>query len=114
MIGGGNCSLCGSPNTTKATCPLNVDAKNPTKSKHPLAKLQQSKQPKQQQNFITFGNETIPLTTTSLNLSIGKLTQLKELVLSEKKLKSLPNSIGKLKSLEYLDLSDNNLTRLPE
>jgi hypothetical protein len=42
MIGGGNCSLCGSPNSTKATRPLNVDAKNPTKTKHPLAKQQQN------------------------------------------------------------------------
>ena len=32
--GGGNCSLCGSPGTTKTTCPLNPDAKNPNPAKH--------------------------------------------------------------------------------
>lgn len=36
--GGGNCSLCGSPNTTKRTCPLNQAAKNKNISKHPNAK----------------------------------------------------------------------------
>ena len=38
QYGGGNCSLCNSPNTNKSTCPLNPGAKNPNKSKHPLAK----------------------------------------------------------------------------
>ena len=38
MKGGGNCSLCGSPHTTKRTCPLNRTAKNKNKAKHPKAK----------------------------------------------------------------------------
>ena len=38
QIGGGNCSLCGSPSTTKTTCPLNPKAKNGgNPAKHPLA-----------------------------------------------------------------------------
>jgi hypothetical protein len=39
QIGGGKCSLCGSPNTSKATCPLNPKSKkNATNTrKHPLA-----------------------------------------------------------------------------
>ncbi len=37
QYGGGNCSLCGSPGTTKSTCPLNPDAKNPNPDKHPNA-----------------------------------------------------------------------------
>ena len=37
QAGGGNCSLCGSPNTTKTNCPLNPMAKNPNPEKHPLA-----------------------------------------------------------------------------
>lgn len=37
QYGGGNCSLCGSPNTTKATCPLNPNAKNVNAIKHPNA-----------------------------------------------------------------------------
>ena len=36
--GSGKCSICGSPGTSKSTCPLNPDAKNPNPSKHPLAK----------------------------------------------------------------------------
>jgi hypothetical protein len=35
--GGGVCSLCGSPGTTKITCPLNKDALNPNPAKHPNA-----------------------------------------------------------------------------
>jgi hypothetical protein len=38
MEGGGNCSLCGSPHTTKRTCPLNPLAKNKNKVKHPKSK----------------------------------------------------------------------------
>ncbi len=38
MEGGGNCSLCGSPHTTKRTCPLNRSAKNKNKVKHPKAR----------------------------------------------------------------------------
>ena len=33
--GGGTCSLCGSPGTTKTTCPCNPEAKNPNPKKHP-------------------------------------------------------------------------------
>ena len=35
--GGGRCSLCGSPSTTKVSCPLNASAKNKDNAKHPLA-----------------------------------------------------------------------------
>lgn len=35
QYGGGQCSLCGSEGTTKASCPLNPDAKNPNSKKHP-------------------------------------------------------------------------------
>ena len=38
QYGGGNCSLCNSPNTNKSTCPLNPGAKHPSSAKHPLAK----------------------------------------------------------------------------
>jgi hypothetical protein len=38
MEGGGNCSLCGSPHTTKRTCPLNPLAKNKNKAKHPKSR----------------------------------------------------------------------------
>ncbi len=37
QIGGGNCSLCGSPGTNKSTCPLNPAAANKNWAKHPLA-----------------------------------------------------------------------------
>ena len=37
QYGGGNCSLCGSPGTTKSTCPRNPDATNPNPAKHPNA-----------------------------------------------------------------------------
>lgn len=37
QIGGGNCSLCGSPGTNRSTCPLNPLAKNPNPTKHPRA-----------------------------------------------------------------------------
>ena len=35
QYGGGQCSLCGSEGTTKASCPLNPDAKKPNSEKHP-------------------------------------------------------------------------------
>ncbi len=35
QYGGGQCSLCGSEGTTKASCPLNLDAKKPNPLKHP-------------------------------------------------------------------------------
>lgn len=38
QYGSGKCSICGSLGTSKLTCPLNPDAKNPNPSKHPLAK----------------------------------------------------------------------------
>lgn len=38
QIGGGNCSLCGSPGTNKSTCPLNRSAVKPNPVKHPLAR----------------------------------------------------------------------------
>jgi hypothetical protein len=37
QLGGGNCSICGSPGVTKATCPLNPQAAKPAPAKHPLA-----------------------------------------------------------------------------
>lgn len=37
QFAGGNCSLCGSPGSTKITCPLNPNAKNPNPEKHPNA-----------------------------------------------------------------------------
>lgn len=43
QLGSGKCSICGSPGTSKLTCPLNPDAKNPNPSKHPLAKKVSSK-----------------------------------------------------------------------
>ena len=43
QFGAGKCSLCGSPGTSKATCPLNPKAKNPNPKKHPLAKKSQVK-----------------------------------------------------------------------
>ena len=46
QFGSGKCSICGSPGTSKLTCPLNPDAKNPNPSKHPLAKKVSSAKPK--------------------------------------------------------------------
>ena len=43
QYGSGKCSICGSPGTSKLTCPLNPNAKNPNPSKHPLAKKTSSK-----------------------------------------------------------------------
>jgi len=40
--GGGICSICGSPNTNKATCPLNTKSKNILPDKHPKATVQKS------------------------------------------------------------------------
>jgi len=37
QIGGGNCTLCGSPNTNKSTCPCNPAAVKPNYEKHPLS-----------------------------------------------------------------------------
>lgn len=35
QIGGGKCSICGSPGTNKTTCPCNPQATNPNYAKHP-------------------------------------------------------------------------------
>lgn len=35
QIGGGNCTICGSPNTNKSTCPCNPAATKPNWEKHP-------------------------------------------------------------------------------
>src|SRR6056300_1459504 len=43
QFGSGKCAICGSSGTSKLTCPLNPDAKNPNPSKHPLAKKTSSK-----------------------------------------------------------------------
>jgi colicin import membrane protein len=37
QIGGGRCSICGSPGTNKTSCPLNPNSLNPNPIKHPLA-----------------------------------------------------------------------------
>lgn len=39
QTGGGNCSLCGAPETNKTNCPWNSDAKNPNPQKHNPAPL---------------------------------------------------------------------------
>ena len=50
----------------------------------------------------------------SLPESIGELTTLTRLHLSENELATLPASIGKLKELQILDLLKNKITTLPE
>ena len=37
--GGGNCSICHSPNTNRLTCPLYADARNPDPLKYPFAEI---------------------------------------------------------------------------
>jgi|GEM_PF-3284486 len=46
--------------------------------------------------------------------SLGQLTELESLFLSENKLQALPNSIGKLKKLQNLYVDSNELKFLPE
>ena len=51
---------------------------------------------------------------TELPESLGKLSQLQYLDISDNQLTTLPESLGKLSQLQYLDISDNQLTTLPE
>tara|TARA_Y100001970_G_scaffold287774_1_gene413251 strand:+ start:712 stop:1485 length:774 start_codon:yes stop_codon:yes gene_type:complete len=51
---------------------------------------------------------------TSLPNSIGNLSSLEELILFENNLISIPESIGNLSELQYLNLQGNQLTSLPE
>ena len=46
--------------------------------------------------------------------AIGDLSHLRQIFLTEQRLKELPESIGNLKQLNHLDLSNNQLTHLPE
>ena len=67
---------------------------------------------------------TISINETELDLyktkltcipdSIGQLTQLQHLNVSENQLTCLPDSIGQLTQLQSLDLSENQLTCLPD
>lgn len=51
---------------------------------------------------------------TELPDSIGQLTQLRRLIVSDNQLEKLPDSISQLSNLKYLDIVDNPLTTLPE
>jgi hypothetical protein len=51
---------------------------------------------------------------TELPESLGRLTQLQSLDLSDNRLTALPQSLGRLTHLQSLDLSDNRLTALPQ
>jgi len=51
---------------------------------------------------------------TTLPESLGRLTQLKSLHLFVNRLKSLPEWVGQLTQLQTLNLADNQLTALPE
>ncbi len=51
---------------------------------------------------------------TALPESLGQLTQLQELGLTNNKLKALPESLGQLTQLLRLNLTDNRLMTLPE
>ena len=51
---------------------------------------------------------------TKIPDTIGDMTQLDRLILSENKIKALPESIGKLSNLKTLYLFHNELTSLPE
>ena len=67
QYGSGKCSICGSPGTSKLTCPLNPDAKNPNPSKHPLAKSKMSSAKKTKS----------PTTTLTLPSSIKSKSKVK-------------------------------------
>ncbi|NTW54860.1 MAG: hypothetical protein HGB15_08930 [Chlorobaculum sp.] len=51
---------------------------------------------------------------TKLSESLSQLTQLQSLDISSNKLTALPKSLGELTQLQWLDLSNNRLTALPE
>ncbi|MDB4507324.1 hypothetical protein N9064_00380 [bacterium] len=60
QYGGGQCSLCGSEGTTKASCPLNPDAKKPNSEKHPNAAERVEKVPLfTMQQFRTHGTRLL-------------------------------------------------------
>src|SRR5215471_8836123 len=59
--------------------------------------------------LLTHGNKL-----TVLPDSVGNLTALTRLDLSDNQLTALPESVGNLTALTTLDLSDNQLTALPE
>ena len=54
------------------------------------------------------------LSLTSLPESLGELTQLAMLYVTNNQLVALPGSLGQLTQLQYLDLHDNQLMSLPE
>ena len=71
LIGGGKCSICGSENTTKATCPLNPNAKNPNPKKHYLANARNLPKPKTKPKPIL---DKVTIKTTSFLDDLKKST----------------------------------------
>ena len=76
QFGSGKCSICGSPGTTKSSCPLNPNAKNPKPEKHPLAlKLSKQKKsrPKVTTSAATVSKDTAATDTKSKAATVSKV-----------------------------------------
>lgn len=65
-------------------------------------------------DFSEYDDDDDEKKLTELPSSIGKLTNLRTLILSNNKLTTLPESLGRLKQIHLLDLSHNRLKTLPE
>jgi len=99
QCGAGKCSLCGSPGTSKATCPLNTNSKNPDPKKHPLANKSKST------SKSTSKSKVLPKDSKFLQLkgpgSMPKPT-VKSKMLTKKIKQNLPKSTF-MKSMKILD-----------
>jgi hypothetical protein len=94
QCGAGKCTLCGSSGTSKTTCPMNPDAKNPNPKKHQLANKSKSK------------SKVLPKDSKLLQLK-GPGSMPKPTKKSTMLTKKIKPSLSKKTFLEGLSIMDN-------
>lgn len=117
QLGGGKCSLCGSPGASKTTCPLNPKAKHPDPKKHYLAKKQKSTKqvvkPSQSKLLQLKGPGSMPAPKIkpSMNTKQIKPTNLKKKSVKTLK-KSTPSKLSGFQRFEFNEGTSNKFWQI--